>query len=345
MQRVNRLVYTGGRTLFTVKPTFYHKQFTNSFNKVITSSRRTFHHNVRFFDRQQLELQLESQLQTENYSRALETVYELIHEDPNNYEWYMDLSTIFQQLNRYQDSIDAMKKSFEIAPEISDQITDATRYGILGENYLKMERFAEALANLSKSIDLLGTEANYHIYLLRAGVYQILKRTKEAHDDMMHAMTIQPEKEDPERDYAWHLHMYSQLFTLLQQKFEKETAQKTIYHIDEVMAIDKERTLSLYLSRASINMKLKKFDQAKKDLDSLNRQLSTKNPDYQRLMLLRQVMTTELYIAKNQLSQAQSTIEELIRDHSQSLEGIKELDKCKELRSYIQERIKTAGSA
>mgnify|MGYP001087045149 CR=1 FL=1 len=205
-----------------------------------------------------------------DYDRAIQAANDLIQLDPSNHEWYMDLSTAYQQNGQAQDAIRAMELSFKISPTLPEKSVDATRYGTLGECYASMGQHSMALKNLNQCISLLGDDAGYQIYLLRAEIYGNLGKNKEKHEDMLRAMGIEPEKEDAHRDFMWHLHMFSQFNNLLQSSANsRENARKTLYHLDECLSLNLDGSFALYLTRAAIHMTQGEFEKADKDLNKL----------------------------------------------------------------------------
>jgi tetratricopeptide (TPR) repeat protein len=291
-------------------------RFITRRTRVVVSRPRQFHTAIIHFDAKQLELRLESAIQSSDYSTAMKTVNELINDDPNNYEWYMDKSSIHQQLGQYEQAIQSMNQSIEKLPTSKlDKVVDATRFGTIGECFVSMNKFEEALPYLNKCIELLGQEADYPIYLLRANVYGQLNRIKDKHNDMMKAMSIKPDVEDRERDLAWHLHMFSQLYLLIEKQYSRENASKALYHLDQCISLQcPEATVGLYHSRAKINMKMKEHSKARTDLDKMDTILQKirsklKEGEYERLDVIRRVALGELFLTTNEHSKARSELE------------------------------------
>jgi tetratricopeptide (TPR) repeat protein len=282
-----------------------------------------------------LELQLESSIQSEDYENSLRIVNELIDLEPNNPEWYMDLSTIYQKLDRIEDSIQAMQKSFEVAPRLPSSDIDATRYGIIAENYTTLGKYELALEYLNKCIELLGSGAGYHVYMLRSEIYGHMNKLQERHNDLLKAMTIQPEKEDVDRDFQWHSHMYTQFHNLLNKQPTKENVERTLYHLDECLSLKPKESLLLYVARAHIHMTQANYDQAEKDLEKLGSLLSPdKNLDHFRIDVQRMFALAQLYLTQKRMKEAQTQIEQLLQEpyvSKLSNEQLEVLNKMKDI--------------
>lgn len=256
-----------------------------------------------------------------DFERAIQVAQELISLDEQNYEWYMDLGTAYQQLGQPQQAIRAIERSFQISPKLSSAPgEDATRYGTLGECYAALQQYDLALQNMNQCISMLGENAGYQVFLLRAEIYSHLGgKNKEKHEDMLRAMSIDPEKEDTHRDFMWHLHMFSQFHNLLQTMNTKENARKTLYHLDECLLLNKDGSFSLYLTRSGINMAQGEFDKAAKDLDKLSQYLTSAyaSADYQQDQSALDRVFSRLLVARAQLNLAQHRYSEANESLSQ----------------------------